>query len=373
MTSPSSPEGERRLELLTPFRLGDLELPHRAVMAPMTRNRAGEGDVPTPMNATYYAQRSGAALIVSEGSPVSPRGVGYPRTPGIHTDEQVAGWRRVTGAVHRAGGRIFLQLWHVGRVSHPLFQPGGELPVAPSALRPAGKAYTPEGKRPFVTPRPLDAAEIPGIVEAFRKGAEGAREAGFDGVEIHAANGYLIDQFLRDGTNHRTDRYGGSPAGRVRFLLEVTEAVLAEWESARVGVRVSPLSSFNDMADSDPAATFSRVARELAPLELAYLHVVESVTHHPPGKRLTPVLRRLFGGPLIANGDHDLESAEAVLSSGVADLVAFGRLYLANPDLPERFRRGATLNEPDPSTFYGGGREGYLDYPTLGELEAHRR
>ena len=264
-------------DLFSPFRLGPLTLPNRIVMAPMTRNRAGPGNVPGPLAATYYAQRASAGLIVSEATQVSPQGVGYPGTPGIHSAEQVAGWKRVTDAVHGAGGRIYLQLWHVGRISHPSLQPGGGLPVAPSAIAPAGQAMTREGLKPFVTPRALETAEIPGIVEDYRLGARHAREAGFDGVELHGANGYLVDQFLRDRTNHRTDRYGGSAQNRARFLIEVTEALVGEWGAERVGVRLSTTAPFNDIGDSDPAATFTAALGELNRFGLAYLHVVEPV------------------------------------------------------------------------------------------------
>ena len=346
--------------LSSPIRIGPLQLSNRVVMAPMTRNRAGPGNVPTPLNATYYAQRASAGLIITEATQVSPQGVGYPKTPGIHTEEQVAGWRLVTDAVHAANGLIFLQLWHVGRISHPYYQPGGALPVAPSAIKPRGEIHTPQGPKPFVTPRALDAGEIPGIVARFREGARGARAAGFDGVEIHAANGYLIDQFLRDGTNKRTDRYGGSVEGRARFLIEVVDAVAGVWGADRVGVRLSPVNDFNDMRDGDPARTFSYVAERLNEFGLAYLHVVEPAS----APRITRLIRERFRGPLMANQGYERESAEAALRSGVADLVSFGRLFLANPDLPARFAEQSPLNEPDPSTFYGGDERGYTDYPT---------
>ncbi|HYT72737.1 MAG TPA: alkene reductase [Gemmatimonadales bacterium] len=352
------------ITLLSPIRLGTHELANRVMMAPMTRNRAGPGNVPTSLNATYYAQRASAGLIVTEASQVSPQGVGYPDTPGIHTDEQVVGWRRVTTAVHAHGGRIFLQLWHVGRISHPSFQPGGALPVAPSAVQPRGKVFTPRGPRPFVTPHALETEEIPGVVRQFADGARRARDAGLDGVEIHAANGYLIDQFLRDGTNHRTDRYGGSVENRARFLLEVTEAVCQVWGSDRVGVRLSPVHSFNDMADSDPVRTFGHAAERLSEFGLAYLHVIEHVTPEAPEPLVTPLLRARFGGPLMVNGGYTQALAEAAVARGAADMVSFGKLFLANPDLPERFAEGAPLNEPDPSTFYGGDQRGYTDYPT---------
>src|SRR5271163_2031642 len=318
-------------DILSPFRLGPLALPNRAVMAPMTRNRAGPGNVPGPLNATYYAQRASAGLIVSEATQVSPQGVGYPGTPGIHSAEQVAGWKLVTEAVHSAGGRIFLQLWHVGRISHPSLQPGGALPVAPSAIAPAGQAMTREGLRPFVTPRALDIAEIAGIVEDYRRGAANARAAGFDGVELHGANGYLIDQFLRDSTNRRTDRYGGSAANRARFLVEVMEAIVGEWGAERVGVRLSPTNPFNDIADSNPAATFAAAVGELNRFGLAYLHIVEPIAGDPVAAGAVPDLRffrNIWRGALIGNKGYDLNRANAVIREGVADLVSFAVLFL---------------------------------------------
>jgi len=356
------------IDIFSPFRLGPLDLPNRVVMAPMTRNRAGPGNVPTALNATYYAQRAGAGLIVSEATQVSPQGVGYPGTPGIHSAEQVAGWKLVTDAVHGAGGRIFLQLWHVGRISHPSLQPSGALPVAPSAIAPAGQAWTTNGMKAFVTPHALETNEIPGIVEDYRRGARNARDAGFDGVELHGANGYLIDQFLRDGTNKRTDRYGGSASNRARFLIEVTQALIGEWGGERVGVRLSPTNPYNDIADSNPAATFSTAARELNRLGIAYLHIVEPGPGDPVAAGETPDIRffrKVWRGPLIANKGYDLERANAVLRDGTADLVSFAALYLANPDLDERFRRGGPFNPPDRKTFYGGAAKGYTDYPAL--------
>jgi N-ethylmaleimide reductase len=356
------------IDLFSPVRVGALELPNRIVMAPMTRQRAGAGNAPTALNATYYAQRASAGLIVSEATQVSPQGVGYLNTPGIHNAEQVAGWRLVTDAVHAAGGRILLQLWHVGRISHPSLQPGGALPVAPSAVRPEGKSYTANGSEPFVTPRALETAEIPGIVEDFRRGAENARAAGFDGVEIHAANGYLIDQFLRDKTNRRSDRYGGSTENRARFLLEIAEAVAGVWGPERVGVRLSPTYSYNDIADSDPAATFGHAVTQLDRLALAYLHLVEPGPKDPAVSSPIPdarFFRTLWRCALIANRGYDLERASAALASGAADLVSFAALYLANPDLPERFRRGGPFNPPDRATYYGGDAKGYIDYPVL--------
>lgn len=354
-------------DLFTPVRLGRYRLKNRVVMAPLTRNRAGAGNVPQAMNAIYYRQRATAGLIITEGSPVSPQGVGYPGTPGIHNRSQIAGWRRVTDAVHDQGGRIFLQLWHVGRISHPSLQLDGALPVAPSAIRPVGDAFTADGPQPFVTPRALDIREIPGIVGQFRTGAINALEAGFDGVEVHGANGYLLDQFLRDGANQRIDAYGGAVENRARLLLEVTEAVVGVWGADRVGVRLSPVNSFNSITDSDPDGTFGHVARRLSPLGLAYLHVVESdvagSTIHQGFDRQR--LRRAFAGPYMANGGYQFDTATAVLAAKDADLVSFGAPFIANPDLVERFQSNAPLNTPDPETFYGGFEAGYTDYPVL--------
>ena len=355
--------------LLSPFTLGPFTLPNRVVMAPMTRNRAGAGNVPGALNATYYAQRASAGLIVSEATQVSPQGLGYPGTPGIHSAEQVAGWRLVTEAVHRASGRIFLQLWHVGRISHPSLQPGGALPVAPSAIAPSGQAWTLDGIKPYVTPHALDTAEIAGIVDDFRRGARNAKQAGFDGVELHGANGYLVDQFLRDGANRRTDRYGGSAQNRARFLLEVTEAIVGEWGDDRVGVRLSPTNPYNDIADSNPAATFAAAVGALARFALAYLHIVEPAASDPVAAGEMPDLklfRRLWRGVLIGNKGYDLARANAAIRDGTADLISFATLFLANPDLPERFRRGGPFNVSDRKTFYGGSAAGYTDYATLG-------
>jgi N-ethylmaleimide reductase len=359
--------------LFSPIKVGPYALANRMVMAPMTRGRAGEGNAPGEMNAQYYAQRASAGLIITEATQVSRQGVGYPNTPGIHTPQQVAGWRLVTEAVHSRGGRIFLQLWHVGRISHPRIQEDGALPVAPSAIRPGGAAFTDEGRKPFVTPRALETGELPEVIAQFRNGAQYALAAGFDGVEIHAANGYLIDQFLRDGTNRRTDIYGGTIENRARFLLEVVESVSKVWGAARVGVRISPTSTFNDMSDSDPAATFAYVAQRLGQLGIAYLHVIEgSETDNGEDflreKRAAVDFRRLraaFGGTYIANGDYDQDRADASLARGDADLISFARLFLSNPDLPERFARNAPLNAPDPTTYYRGEEKGYIDYPVL--------
>lgn len=350
-------------DLFTPVSLGALALPNRILMAPMTRSRAGAGNVPTDLTARYYVQRATAGLIITEATQVAPEGQGYLDTPGIHSDAQVAGWRRVTDAVHAAGGRIALQLWHVGRISHPAFQPGGALPVAPSAVAARGYAYTAAGQAPFPTPRALALDEIPGVVRQFGVGARLAKAAGFDAVEIHAANGYLVDQFLRDGSNRRTDGYGGGRAHRARFLLEVTEAVADAFGADRVGVRLSPQNPFNDMQDSDPGATFEYAAAALNGFGLAFLHVTEEGAE--PGQAVTPRLRAAFRGPLVVNGGYTFERATNAIRSGRADAVAFAKAFLANPDLPARFRLGASLNEPDPATFYGGTEKGYTDYPAL--------
>jgi N-ethylmaleimide reductase len=355
-------------DLFSPIRLGLVELPNRIVMAPMTRNRAGPGEVPTALMATYYAQRASAGLIVSEGTQITPQGQGYPGTPGIHSTAQTEGWKQVTAAVHAAGGRIFCQLWHVGRVSHPLLQPDGVLPVAPSALAPSGQLWTPEGMRPFVTPRTLETSEIAGLVEDYRKAAAIALRAGFDGVELHAANGYLIDQFLRDGSNRRIDRYGGSVSNRARLLIEVTEALIAAVGADRVGVRLSPTNPFNDMADSNPAALFGYAVDELDRLQLCYLHIIEPGPTDPIGQGERPdgqFFRTRWRGRLMLNKGYDLERANAAVADGTADLVSFAALFLANPDLPERLRRGGPFNPPDRKTFYGGDARGYTDYPAL--------
>lgn len=356
-------------DLLAPAKLGPYVLDNRVVMAPLTRSRAGDGNVPRAMNVEYYVQRATAGLIVTEGTQISPEGVGYPGTPGIHSAEQIKGWRRVTDAVHAAGGRIYLQLWHVGRVSHPSLQPGGALPVAPSAIKPDGEAFTADGLRPFVTPRALELAEIPGIVEDYRQAAENAKEAGFDGVEVHAANGYLLDQFLRDGTNHRTDEYGGPIENRVRLLLDVIDAVTTVWNADQVGVRLSPINTFNNIADSDPDATFGYVARQLNAYGLAYLHVVETDMDGSTSAQTFDrrKLRNAFRGTYIANGGYDKARATDAIADGDADFIAFGAPFISNPDLVERFALDAPLTEPDRETFYGGDERGYIDYPFLDE------
>ncbi|MGE5026866.1 MAG: alkene reductase [Betaproteobacteria bacterium] len=355
------------VNLFTPLQLGLHTLGNRLVMAPLTRNRAGTGNVPQPINVEYYRQRATAGLIISEGSQISPSAVGYPATPGIHSPEQIAGWKQVTDAVHGRGGRIFLQLWHCGRISHPSLLPDNALPVAPSAIRPQGEVFTYQGPQPFVTPRALETGEIPGIVEDYRQAAKNALAAGFDGVEIHAANGYLLDQFIRDGANQRTDAYGGSLEGRSRLLLEVAAAVTGVWGADRVGVRLSPINSFNDMRDSNPQKTFEFMAAALNAFDLAYLHGMELDFGPAPHDFDFARFRRCFKGRYMANGGYDQVRANAALASGYADMVAFGVPFLANPDLPERFARSAPLNTPDPGTFYGGNEKGYTDYPFMGQ------
>ena len=348
--------------LQRPIRLGALHLPTRIVMAPMTRNRAAADGVPTPLMATYYAQRASAGLIITEMTHVEAAGRAAVDMPGIHTPAQVDGWRRITHAVHEAGGRIVLQLGHAGRASHPALLPGGARPVAPSAVRPSGAAFTADGPRPFIEPRALEVRELPAIVSAFAHAARLARAAGFDGVELHAANGFLLDQFLRDGSNRRDDAYGGPAANRARLLVEVVEAVSAAWDPQRVGVRVSPHNPYNDMSDSNPRETFSQVARCLAGRGLAYLHVVEPLDV-ASAARLTPMLCARFAGPVLVNGGFTAAAAEDALARGEADAVSFGAPFVANPDLPRRLALGLPLAAPDHATYYGGGARGYTDYP----------
>lgn len=355
-------------DLFAPYRMGDLTLPNRIVMAPMTRSRAGAADVPGPLTVTYYEQRASAGLIITEGSQVSPQGVGYMHTPGIYSEAQVAGWKQVTDAVHRAAGRIFIQLWHVGRVSHPDFLDGA-LPVAPSALPVEGSVHTPGGKKPIQVPRALETDEIPGIVGQFRHAAENAKAAGFDGVEIHGANSYLLDQFLRSGSNKRTDQYGGSLENRARLPLEVTKAVIKVWGGDRVGYRISPHFTANSMSDANPRETFSHFTKELKNTGVGYLHLIEALGGRfeavPPEARMGPALRKIFGRTLMLNGGYDLRTGNDTIARGEADLIAFGVPFIANPDLPERLRQNAPLNEADVGTFYGGGVKGYTDYPAL--------
>jgi N-ethylmaleimide reductase len=342
-------------------------------MAPLTRNRAlPDGDVPHALNAEYYAQRASAGLIISEASQISPEGKGYIQTPGIYSAEQVEGWRLVTDAVHAKGGRMFCQLWHVGRISHVSLQVGGAAPVAPSAIQAKAQTFTATGPADVSPPRALGLDEIPRVVDDYRKAAENAREAGFDGVELHGANGYLIDQFMRDGSNKRTDQYGGSLENRTRLLAEVLAALTAVFPAKRVGVRFSPFSSFGDMSDSDPMAMFAAALERANDAGLGYVHVVEGETGGPRKFPLDAValIRSKFSGAYMANNGYDRELAIEAVQTGAADLIAFGRLFLANPDLVERLKQGAPLNEPDQATFYGGDARGYTDYPTLEEVAA---
>jgi len=364
--------------LFEPFALGDLRLPNRVLMSPLTRSRASQpGDVPNDMNVEYYRQRAGAGLIITEATQVSPQGKGYAFTPGIHSQAQIDGWRRVTDAVHKEGGRIILQLWHVGRISHPDLQPNGNAPVAPSAIKPEGaKTFisADSGMVEIPTPRALALEEMPDIVEQFRQGAENAKRAGFDGVEVHAANGYLLDQFLRTGSNHRDDAYGGSLDNRLRLPLEVVEAVADVWGAERVGVRVSPTGSFNAMEDVEPVATFGAFASKLDNLGIAFIEVVEDSFqgNHASGRpdAVIEAIQKGFSRAYIGNGAYTAEEARERIAVGKTDLVTFGRPFIANPDLPERFRHGARLNEWDDSTFYGGDERGYIDYPSLAEQPA---
>jgi N-ethylmaleimide reductase len=354
-------------KLFSPIQVGPYEISHRVVMAPLTRMRSGAGDMPSDLMVEYYTQRaSRGGLIVSEATPVSRRGYGYAGAPGIYADTQIAGWRRVTDAVHAKGGRIFLQLWHVGRKSHPSLQPNGEAPVAPSAHQAEGEAHSVNGPVPFSMPRALELHEIPAIVEEFRAGAERALAAGFDGVELHGANGYLPDQFLEDGANKRTDAYGGPIENRARFMLELVEALVSVWGGNRVAVRLSPSGQSGSMSDSDPAATFGYLVRQLNRLGLAYLHIIEPrIEEIVEGAAPVTVqhLRPIYQGTIIAAGGFDREKALDILAAGHADLVAFGRAFIANPDLPARLRRNLPLTPYDRGTFYGGGAEGYVDYP----------
>lgn len=367
--------------LFQPYKLGPFNLPHRIVMAPLTRSRARQpGNIPHPLAACYYAQRVSAALIISEATQVSMQGQGYAWTPGIHSREQVEGWRRVTEAVHEAGGLIFCQLWHVGRISHPALQPDRMLPVAPSAIIPQGKAFI-ENERgegelvPFVRPRALQIEEMPFVVGQYERAAKNAMAAEFDGVEIHAANGYLLDQFIESSTNRRTDLYGGPVENRGRLLLEIAEALAAVWGPDRIGVRLSPLGAMNDISDGDPETTFGTIASKLSEFQFAYLHLVnpamaaleKGAEPDPRALRMVELIRNNYRGTLMLAGGFDRDSAEAWLEAGRADLIAFGRKFLANPDLPERLKCRAPLNEPDPTTFYGGGEKGYTDYPSLAQ------
>ena len=346
--------------LFDPIQIGDLQLNNRIIMAPLTRCRADEGRVPNALMAEYYVQRASAGLIISEATAVTPMGVGYPDTPGIWSDEQIRGWSNITQAVHANGGKIVLQLWHVGRISDPIYL-NGELPVAPSAIQPAGHVSLVRPMKEFVTPRALETEEIADIVEAYRQGAENAMAAGFDGVEIHGANGYLLDQFLQSSTNQRTDRYGGSVENRARLLLEVTDAAISVWGAGRVGVHLAPRADAHDMGDANRAETFGYVARELGKRGIAFICAREKAGDDS----LTPQLKKAFGGVFIANERFTKDQANAWLAEGNADAVAFGIPFIANPDLPDRLQQNAALNEPHPETFYGSGPVGYIDYPRL--------
>ena len=356
-------------KLFEPFKLGPITLPNRLVMAPLTRNRAVAGLVPSPLAVEYYGQRASAGLLISEASQVSQQGQGYQDTPGIYSKEQVAGWRKVTDHVHERGGRIFIQLWHVGRVSHTSLQPGNGAPVAPSAIRANGKTYVGGTFTDISEPRALTLEEIPGIIESFKRATANAVQAGFDGVEIHGANGYLLDQFAKDGSNNRTDAYGGSIENRAKLMLEVAKVVSAEAGPERTGIRISPVTPANDISDSNPQPLFDYIVDHLNALKLIYIHVIEGATGGP--RDIAPFdyasLRKRFKGAYMANNGYDFELANKVLAANAADLIAFGKPFLANPDLVERLKRGAPLNVPDKATFYGGGAKGYTDYPALGE------
>ena len=351
--------------LFDPICIGAWDLPNRIIMAPLTRQRAGVQRVPNALMADYYKQRSSAGMIISEATSVTPMGVGYADTPGIWSAEQVDGWKLVTDAVHKAGGRILLQLWHVGRVSDPMYL-NGALPVAPSAIALAGHVSHVRPLKRYVTPRALELREIPEVIAAYRKGAGNAERAGFDGVEIHGANGYVLDQFLQDKTNHRKDEYGGAIENRARLMLEVADAVISVWGRKRVGMHLAPRGDAHDMGDSNPLATFGYVARELGKRRIAFICARESLGP----KRIGPQLKEAFGGAFIANEKFTCETASQVLAAGEADAVAFGVPFLANPDLPERFRLNAPLNQPDPSTFYAPGPKGYVDYPFMQPVAA---
>ncbi len=347
--------------LFEPLKIGDLTLPNRVIMAPLTRCRAvGEGRIPNDLMVQYYTQRASAGLILSEATSVTPMGVGYPDTPGIWSQDQVDGWKKITDAVHKAGGRMFLQLWHVGRISDPLYL-NGQQPVAPSAIAADGHVSLVRPKKNYVTPRALDISEIPGIIEAYRKGALNAKLAGFDGVEIHGANGYLLDQFLQDGSNKRTDAYGGPIEHRARLMLEVVDAAISVWGKGRVGVHLAPRSDSHSVSDTNPSATFGYVACELGKRGIAFICAREGLGE----KRLGPQLKRAFGGVYIANERFTKDTAETVILATEADAVAFGQLFIANPDLPRRLMTNAPLNKPDPNTFYVSGPHGYIDYPAL--------
>lgn len=361
--------------LFEPLRVGDLTLPNRVIMAPLTRMRSKQpGNIPTELNAAYYAQRASAGLIISEATQISQQGQGYPATPGIYSPEQVEGWKTVTNAVHKAGGRIFLQLWHVGRISHSSHQPNGQLPVAPSSIKASGGTYSATWKQvAFETPRALETEEIPSLVEDYARAARNAKDADFDGVEVHGANGYLLDQFLQDGSNQRDDQYGGSIENRARLLLEVVDSATSVWGAGRVGVRLSPYGTFNDMRDSDPIKLFTYVLEQLDSRKIAYVHLIEprsssagsqdgNIQDVPDTAHL---FRKAYSGVLISAGGYARNDAMKVVEEGYADAVAFGRLFISNPDLPKRLEKNSDLTKYDRGTFYGGAEKGYTDYPFL--------
>ena len=363
--------------LFDTIQLGDNLLQNRIIMAPLTRMRSKQpGNIPYALNAEYYAQRATAGLIISEATQISQQGQGYPGTPGIHSPEQVAGWKLITEAVHQKGSKMFLQLWHVGRISHSSHQPGGGLPVAPSAIKPSGKVFTADWKQAdYETPHALILDEIGTIIEDYRKACENAKEAGFDGVEVHGANGYLLDQFLQDGTNKRDDEYGGTFENRAKLLLEVVDVAISVWGKGRVGVRLSPYGTFSDMSDSNPLALFSYVLEQLNKRQIAYVHMIEpratsaggSDTPASDAPCTAKIFRQKFSGGFISAGGYTPETAKQAVTAGLADAVAFGRIFLANPDLPERIKAGAELNQYNRATFYGGAEKGYTDYPFLSQ------
>ncbi len=365
-------EMNKKIPLLQPISVGKYQLKNRVIMAPLTRRRATDDHVPTDIMAEHYKQRASAGLIIAEATNISEQAVGYMNSPGIYNEKQLNAWKPVTKAVHQEGGLIFLQLWHVGRVSHPLLQPGGGLPVAPSAILLSGEVLTPEGHKKHETPRALETDEIPGIVNDYQKAAMNAIKAGFDGVEIHGANGYLPDQFLHDGSNHRTDHYGGTIQNRSRFVLEIVDACCKAIGSDKVGIRLSPNGNYKDVFDADPVALYDYLINELNDFDLAYLHVMESYSPLVPAEKyekylkiVTPHYRKIYKGKLITNVKYDFESGNRIIKEGNADMVAFGKAFISNPDLVERFAKGSSLSPWDETTFYHGGEKGYIDYPFL--------
>lgn len=362
-------------KLFNPLQLGDITLKNRIIMAPLTRMRSKQpGNIPYELNAEYYAQRSGAGLIITEATQISQQGQGYPGTPGIHSVEQTEGWKLVTDAVHRKGGQIFLQLWHVGRISHSSHQPKGGLAVAPSSIKPSGKVMTADWKNAdYETPHELNIEEIQKIIQDYKIAAQNAKSAGFDGVEIHGANGYLLDQFLQDGSNKRSDIYGGSIENRARFLIETVDAVTSIWSRGRVGVRLSPYGTFNDMSDSDPVKLFIYVSNKLNERKIAYLHMIEPRATSAGGTdtivqdmpSTSKIFKSSFNGSFISAGGYTPETAKEAVESGIAEAIAFGRFFISNPDLPERIKAGVKLNPYDRATFYGGTAKGYTDYPFM--------